>query len=414
MAMLAMLAMLATSFVACDKEETYLVQVTAAEGGTVEGQNGEYKEGEKLTFTATPSDGYRFSQWSDSNTNNPRYITVHTSDIAFEAQFAQNPLVTVTAGANGTVSGPDNGRYAPGSSLSFTAIPADGYRFVQWSNGSTENPRTIHVGKKDITFTAQFAEIPAPIAGQLTGAFSVGARRQIYFSQGNLQYQASTDTWRFAEHQYDCIGSDNSEISSTYTGWIDLFGWGTSGYNNKYPYTKSYTDSDYGDDSANNIAGTQYDWGEHNAISNGGNQAGLWRTLTYGEWDYLLYTRTNAWQLWGLAQVAGVNGCIFLPDGWNMPAGLTFQSGDANYAQQNNYTVEQWAQMEAAGAVFLPAAGFRLNFIVDDVSDIGNYWSGSAYSSIAARYLFFCCGAVHADASTNRYVGKSVRLVRDL
>ena len=70
--------------------------------------------------------------------------------------------------------------------------------------------------------------------------------------------------------------------------------------------------------------------------------------------------------------------------------------------------------MEAAGAVFLPAAGFRLNFIVDDVSDIGNYWSGSAYSSIAARYLFFCCGAVHADASTNRYVGKSVRLVRDL
>ena len=63
--------------------------------------------------------------------------------------------------------------------------------------------------------------------GALPGLFSVSATQRVYFSQGNLQYQASTDTWRFAEHQYDYVGSDNRSISSTYSGWIDLFGWGT-------------------------------------------------------------------------------------------------------------------------------------------------------------------------------------------
>ena len=67
-------------------------------------------------------------------------------------------------------------------------------------------------------------------------AFSVSDEQQIYFSRGNLQYQASTSTWRFAEHQYDIIGEDNVNRSSTYSGWIDLFAWGTSGYGEKEPY----------------------------------------------------------------------------------------------------------------------------------------------------------------------------------
>ena len=86
--------------------------------------------------------------------------------------------------------------------------------------------------------------------GAINGLFSISETKQVWFSQGNLQYQASTDIWRFAEHQWDFVGGthyingqvygnvyengikcDNSLISSTYSGWIDLFGWGTSGYN---------------------------------------------------------------------------------------------------------------------------------------------------------------------------------------
>ena len=66
--------------------------------------------------------------------------------------------------------------------------------------------------------------------GIINGKFSVSAGQKVYFSKGNLQYQASTSKWRFAEHQFDCIGDDNSNIEQYNSGWIDLFGWGTSDF----------------------------------------------------------------------------------------------------------------------------------------------------------------------------------------
>ena len=86
----------------------------------------------------------------------------------------------------------------------------------------------------------------APV-GAVDGLFSINENKQVYFSQGNLQYQATTKTWRFAERQFDRVvdGSDattvywngvkcNNELaSSTYDGWIDVFAWGTSGHGQK-------------------------------------------------------------------------------------------------------------------------------------------------------------------------------------
>ena len=52
----------------------------------------------------------------------------------------------------------------------------------------------------------------API-GAIDGKFTINEDGgQIYFSQGNLQYQASTNTWKFAESQYDYIGDANSNL----------------------------------------------------------------------------------------------------------------------------------------------------------------------------------------------------------
>ena len=63
--------------------------------------------------------------------------------------------------------------------------------------------------------------------GALNGRFSVdGNGSKVVFSSGNLQYQASTDTWRFAPNQYDVLGSKNKSRSATYAEWIDLFYWG--------------------------------------------------------------------------------------------------------------------------------------------------------------------------------------------
>ena len=231
--------------------------------------------------------------------------------------------------------------------------------------------------------------------GKLTGAFTINANGdQILFSKGNLQYQASTSTLRFATNQYDMIGEDNINISDTYTGWIDLFGWGTG----NHPSNASTVDEDYS---------TFTDWGV-NAISNGGNEANLWRTMTIQEWNYLIRNRTNAAKLKGQATVADVHGYVLLPDSWTLPAGLSFTPSPNNWTT-NDYTAEQWAQMEAAGAVFLPATGYR-DPEIKGVGTRGEYWSSNVVSALGAYYFAF--NETTANVNGGRiYFGHPVRLV---
>ena len=246
-----------------------------------------------------------------------------------------------------------------------------------------------------------------PSAG--IGVFSVFGK-QVTFSKGNLQYHPANDEWRFAENQSDCIGNANSNIAADYDGWIDLFGWGTG--NN--PLNLSQENKDYQ---------TCVDWGT-NKIGN--DAPNTWRTLTYDEWYSLLYTRTNANDLCGVAQVNGVNGLILLPDNWTCPAGVTFKSGFHSewgvdyYAAYQTFTAEQWSKLESAGAVFLPAAGGRNGSGVHGVQNYGNYWSDTGwYENISSFDVFgaYCLtfGSGGADVNLDdRYSGLSVRLVKDL
>lgn len=248
--------------------------------------------------------------------------------------------------------------------------------------------------------------------GKLPGKFSVSATKKVQFAMGNLQYQASTKKWRFAENQYDVIGEDNENISATYSGWIDLFGWGTSGYRMKYPYMTSEDSKGYGD-GTNDIAGTDYDWGVYNAISNGGNKAGMWRTLTSGEWYYLFDTRTNAKNLRGRATVNGQTGYILLPDGWSTPSGMTFTANFGDFTT-NSYSASEWSKMEAAGALFLPCAGGRNGTDVNDVGYGGYYWSSTADRSDALDFFFGSGYArVYYYDDYHRYNGYSVRLATE-
>ena len=121
---------------------------------------------------------------------------------------------------------------------------------------ATNEAGTSYGEQKSFTTESDIPTPPTWTNGILPGLFSVSETQQVQFSQGNLQYQASTNTWRFAEYQWNYIGNDNSNISSSYSGWIDLFGWGTG----DNPTNSSTNPNDYS--SYNN-------WG-NNSISNGG------------------------------------------------------------------------------------------------------------------------------------------------
>ena len=268
---------------------------------------------------------------------------------------------------------------------------------------------------------------PRPVVwekGVLPGRFTVNAEGlQVQFAQGNLQYQASSNTWRFAEHQYDIVGdatignvyengvkSDNTAISSDYDGWIDLFGWGT-GIN---PTLATTENGDY-------IVYSE--WGD-NAIQN--STGYTWRTLTSEENVYLFHDRTNAARLFGLGSVEGVNGVILLPDGWTTPAGLSFtpsttkglewngtyyfNENEDNYSH-NTYTKAEWRVMESAGAVFLPAAGYREGTNVSLVGIAIDYWLATQHGTVAGG-ISGNSKRLHPHSDGDLYYGDCVRLVR--
>ena len=127
-----------------------------AQKGTVTPHAGKALPLEEVTLSATPNYGYHFTQWNDGNTYNPRTITL-TQDTTLTAEFSKNPSVTYNYDTSiGEVTGPSTLAYEKEGEITFTATPNEGYHFVQWSDGNTDNPRTITL-TQDTTFTAEFA-----------------------------------------------------------------------------------------------------------------------------------------------------------------------------------------------------------------------------------------------------------------
>lgn len=224
--------------------------------------------------------------------------------------------------------------------------------------------------------------------------------KKVVFSQGNLQYHPKNNLWRFAEKQTDFISDtimldymdiNNLNLSPSYDGWVDVFGWGT-GANPTHASLDDFID-----------------WGR-NKIGN--DAAGTWYTLSGDEWYYVTNERANAPFLIGVAQVDGVNGLILLPDDWECPKDIIFRSGFYDdYASFQTFTTEQWSKMEHAGAVFLPAAGSLsqdydyynyVNFLVlENVGTHGFYWTRGGKNTLR----FDCLGVAldYLPASTTNY-----------
>ena len=127
--------------------DTHNVAVSGSENGSATG-SGVYNYGETITLTATPNAHYHFSKWSDGNTDNPRSYVV-TNDVTLTAEFAiDTHNIVVNGSENGIVTGV--GTYNYGDTVTLSITPNEGYKFVRWSDGKTDNPRTIIV-TEDIT-----------------------------------------------------------------------------------------------------------------------------------------------------------------------------------------------------------------------------------------------------------------------
>jgi len=247
---------------------------------------------------------------------------------------------------------------------------------------ATNNEGTAYSEQK--VFTTLYSSGPV---GSSMGLFSVSSTKQVYFSQGDLFYNSST--FRFEERQ--CVGSQISLEAG-----INTYVWGS------------------GDNPNSNTVNTinsipQFkDWGI-NPISNGGNTANQWRTLTNVEYEYLINTRTtNSGIRFALATINGVNGIIILPDDWDSSyytLNTVNTSGGADVYAENTITLTEWSIIEAHGAIFL--------------SD--GYWTSSTYKNWKNETHAYTFGAGSGGTGSTLLIGGGVigsgrykvRLVKD-
>ncbi len=145
-----------TAFMAIFTEAVSTPTITLTVNNEAMGSASYTLDGNTAVLTATANDGYEFTAWNDGNTENPRTVTI-TSDTAFMAIFTEavsTPTITVTV--NDATMG--SATYTmDGNTAVLTATANEGYSFLTWSDGNTENPRTVTI-TSDAAFMAIFTE----------------------------------------------------------------------------------------------------------------------------------------------------------------------------------------------------------------------------------------------------------------
>lgn len=289
------------------------------------------------------------------------------------------------------------------------------------------------ISKDTLIYTVSLSKPIELIEGTLSHPFAISDTSVVFFSKGNLQFSTGTNEthktsdgtaegiWRFAENQYDYIGMDNMKADSVYTGWKDLFAWGTSGWQGSHPNDSvKYVQLD--------TALCRYaDWGIYNAISNGGNETNQWKSLSIREWSYLL-NHSN----WTYAEIDGVNCLLITPSYFVAPDSLEivyysdsvfkFLEDNIIYGGMNEdfkfnkniYTKEEFKRLEALGGVALPCAGNVLNEKLVELNKYGNIWTSvHEHSGKYIGCFWFGPSMGLAEVSDND-TQRSVRLVYEV
>lgn len=242
-------------------------------------------------------------------------------------------------------------------------------------------------------------EIDMP-EGALIGRFSVSEDLQVLFAKGNLRYNTNKDEWRFADKQTECLRGDQGTV-------IDLFAWGATGYNGTQPtlFDEAYMAAK---PTVEDLAGTGYDWGQHCAIANGGNQPGIWRTLSRKEWNYLLFERPDA----ELLHAYWLDNVYILPDNWRAIANarhLIIEDGWKSLSEK---------ELTEMGVLILPES--YTNYGTNEWDQVRNglYWSTDALNSSPDFAYCFWFDANHMDEvkieQAYKGWGLAVRLVHDV
>ena len=306
-------------------------------------------------------------------------------------QLASGQDSVILKGINTTIA-------AGNSSVYYVVVPTFSDKEMQFrlvvSEGRyvkkhTLTARTLARNKLvSIGFTADKIEDDDPnlVVG---GYFSVSATEKVRFSRGNLWYERSTGTYHFEDNQ-TVYGAENGDVISGSTEHLSYFNWSkTESVARTLPYSDpNYTTSDH------LFTNDPLFANRPNAGFTVEGATGKFRTLTYEEMEYMLFSRTNAGNLWANKTINGSYGLVVLPDDCSV----------------NASSINSLAALEAAKGIFLPASG-GVGAAVYSKGSVGVYWLSSTQGT------GFCCNLViYSGTPYNQYGGttstmRSIRLV---
>lgn len=262
--------------------------------------------------------------------------------------------------------------------------------------------------------------------------FSVADGKKVTFAPGNLVAIVSnpgTDhveeevvvgqvftasKWFFANKQTDY--NFTTELDGTNT-ICDHFGWvgvnAADDIKESYGLFNAIDDKYYGYTSSESIA---HDWGEKviylNSSSEVSFESNTWRSPLKTDWMAVIDNRSSTTKF-AKAKVGDVPGLIIFPDGFSVTdVSVNEQNNKVASFTSNEYVVAQWNKLELAGAVFLPAAGFREGTTVKGANS-ARYWTKTVYAKDMA-FSLNCYNDQLLHSYGTRKVGYAVRLVRDL
>ncbi len=444
--------------------------VDPTSSGSVSGGNRYYNHGEQCNLTATVSEQYEFDHWTKNGSSYPGGSTITftvTEAASYSAHFRlKQYTITVSASTGGSAhvgspTGPTTVTYTSGQQCTVYAVANSNYTFSNWTEGgnavsSQANYTFTVTGNRTLVanFTPQVT-LPTVTTSQVTNIQQTTAT-----GGGNVTNNGgATVTTRgicwSTSHNPTIANSHQNSGSGT-----GIFTANMSGLSpGTIYYVRAYATNSAGTGYGSEVTFTTLSSGGTHAYVDLGLPSGLlWATCNIGAdspeeyGDYFAWgeTQPKSDYSWSTYQYAngtsytdpqltkycsnsnyGYNGftdnlTTLLPEDdaattnwgtdWRMPTIEEWQ-------ELFQYTTHIWTTLNGVhgglftatngNSLFLPAAGFRRDDILDDFGTRCDYWSSSLNtdSPNCARGITFFSYASGLDNCFRCY-GQSVRPVR--
>ena len=285
-----------------------------------------------------------------------------------------------------------------GETVTLNAIPAYEYGFDAWLDKdnkplSFEEEIYPNVRLAPDCISVRFKENLI-----LDGVFTVDANdKKVRFTRGNLyrDEEHNNPVCKVEQHQYDF----NANGYTGSTDHVSHFMWCNDIAN---AASQSYDDSW-------KVQDTFFTEAADFSVTGFNSSENKCRSLTNEEWQYLFSygdydndARRGKYRC-GVTVCGKANCLVLLPDSWTW--------GSNQDKQEYNYV--EWKNMEAAGAVCLPAAGIRNGDSFYSEGIYGYYWTASPEETLAYGFNFYS-NSVRAEDHEFRSNAYSVRLVTNV